>query len=482
MMFNKINVIYCSNTRDVIGTNNMLQYKIKEDLLYFKDITTNNNLNHLLNYVVMGYNTWLSIGSKPLQNRINIVITKNHKDDFNNKNVFVFSSFEDFIHSKTNLDNMPELFVIGGTQLYEYINKNYNNMIYKVYHTHIFDNTEYCNSLKFKFNLDNYMLMNSNKFTTDNGKVLLEDMTYTNKKLEYCFNVYQNRNTFNNLEEKQYLDIMENILKNNNTKNGRNGEVISEFGQRMEFDLRNGFPLLTTKRVSWKTVLKELLWFINGHTDNKILKDKNVKIWNANASKEFLKSRGLNYEEDDLGPVYGFQWRHFGAKYIDCNTDYTNQGKDQLMYIINEIKKNPNSRRLILNSWNASDIDKMALPPCHVMVQFNIDNEYIDAQLYQRSGDMFLGIPFNISSYAFLLSIIGHLTNYIPRKLIHIIGDAHIYNEHIKSVKIQLKRSPTLFPILKISDKLNDINNIEEEYFTIEKYVCYPTIKAHMIA
>jgi len=232
----------------------------------------------------------------------------------------------------------------------------------------------------------------------------------------------------------------------------------------------------------WKTILRELIWFINGKTDNKLLNEKKVHIWDGNSSKEFMKSRNLSYEIDgDLGPIYGFQWRHFGAEYNNCDTDYTNKGVDQLKYIIDEIKNNPTSRRIILSSWNPIDIPKMALPPCHVMVQFNIESPYIDAQLYQRSGDMFLGVPFNIASYAFLLSIIGKICNYIPRKLIHIIGDAHIYENHIEAVNLQINRTIHNFPILKIND-LNDIDNIEESMFKLNNYNCEPSIKAEMIA
>ena len=201
----------------------------------------------------------------------------------------------------------------------------------------------------------------------------------------------------------------------------------------MRFDLREGFPLLTTKRVAWKTVLRELLWFISGSTDNKVLQWKNVHIWDGNSTREYLQSRGLNeYREGDLGPIYGFQWRHFGAFYNGCAYDYTGYGIDQLQNVIDLIKNDPSSRRIILNSWNASDLDKMALPPCHVMVQFNVDVDegFIDAKLTQRSGDMFLGVPFNIASYAFLLHIIGNITGYKPRYFIHDIGDGHIYENH----------------------------------------------------
>ena len=226
-------------------------------------------------------------------------------------------------------------------------------------------------------------------------------------------------------------------------------------------------------------------WFLlNKSTDNRILKDKKVNIWNANASREFLDSRGLDYCEDDLGPVYGFQWRHFGAEYVDYNTDYTGKGSDQLKYIINLIKNDPNSRRIIMSSWNPPDLDKMALPPCHVLCQFYVNTveNKLDCQLYQRSGDMFLGVPFNIASYSYLTCILAKLTGYQPGRLIHILGDTHIYDSHIEAVCTQIKRIPYPFPKLIISDECNNIDNICEEYFTIENYISHEKISAPMIA
>jgi dihydrofolate reductase/thymidylate synthase len=493
ILFGEINVIYCSNNNGIIGVNNDLYIKIKEDLIYFKEITTDLTIDRK-NIIVMGYNTWVSIGSKPLKNRINVVITKNHKDEVKGDDVYTFPTFEDIFKYRSEEINkyhlLPKMFVIGGATLYNEINDKYNNYIYKVYHTlidndndsHNFHDNISKNITKFNMNYSNFHLI-SNIKRYDNGIIWNSFLTEKNPwKFNYEFKVYQNIKYISNKEEENYLSIMKDILDNNNCIEGRNGVVLSEFGKRMEFDLTKSFPLLTTKKVGWKTVLRELIWFMNGSTDNKLLKDKKVNIWNANASKEFLKSRGLNYEEDDLGPVYGFQWRHFGAEYIDCKTDYTNKGKDQLRYIIDEIKNNPSSRRLILNSWNAADIDKMALPPCHVMVQFNIDGKYIDGQLYQRSGDMFLGVPFNISSYSFLLYIIGHITGYIPRKFIHIIGDSHIYKEHIDAVNQQIIRKPNVFPTLTIDSKLIDIDDIKEEYFTINNYFPQGVIRAPMIA
>lgn len=476
MLFGELNLIYCSNNNHIIGINNDLYIKIKEDLLYFKNMTSSPKKD---NYIVMGYNTWLSIGEKPLPNRINIVITKNNANKITNDSVIIFSSFENLMvhRSNHNVESLPKMFVIGGAKLYEYVSTNYNEVINNIYHTHIIDDYDYVGACKFKMDLSNF-----HKITSYKHNGIGKYYNGESKNIDYYFDVYKNVNMINNIGENNYLELIKDVLNSNNVIQGRNGNVISQFGKRMEFDLTKSFPLLTTKKVGWKTVLRELIWFMNGSTDNKLLKDKKVNIWNANASKEFLESRGLDYEEDDLGPVYGFQWRHFGADYVDCKTDYSGKGKDQLQYIIDEIKNNPSSRRLILNSWNAMDIDKMALPPCHVMVQFNIDGKFIDCQLYQRSGDMFLGVPFNISSYAFLLSIIGHITGYIPRKFIHILGDCHIYEEHVSAVKEQLLRKPNIFPTLSIDSELKDIDNIKEEYFTINNYFPQAVIRAPMIA
>ena len=490
----KLNIICCVANDSIIGVNNDLYVKIKDDLKYFQKITSENYYKGKQNVLIMGYNTFKSIG-KPLKDRINIVISKNHADELNGKDIIHFDDLNTcFQHLESN--EYGKVFIIGGASIYNKVFKDYFPIIDTIHYTNVLteslENYQYAESISKNVSRCKIPVY---KWCAEKKIVLLDStdkcskglyynfMTemYEEKELNYTFNVFQNV-CFSNNEELQYINLLKNILNNKNLKESRNANVFSEFGVRMEFDLRNGFPILTTKRVPWKTVLRELLWFISGSTDNQALKDKNVHIWNANASKEFLDSRGLDYEEDDLGPVYGFQWRHFGTYYVDNKTDYTGKGTDQLKYIIDEIKKNPSSRRLILNSWNAADIDKMALPPCHVMVQFNIDKEFIDCQLYQRSGDMFLGVPFNITSYAFLLSIIGHLTGYKPRKLIHIIGDAHIYEQHVEAVNQQIMRTPNRFPYLTISEDLNNIDTIKEEYFNIINYDYYSTIIAPMIA
>jgi thymidylate synthase len=269
-------------------------------------------------------------------------------------------------------------------------------------------------------------------------------------------------------------------------KKTRNGTTVSLFGQQMVFGLQNNsIPLLTTKKMAWKTCIKELLWFISGDTDNQTLTKKNVKIWNGNASEEFKKSRGLDYKnKGDLGPIYGHQWRHFNAEYKDCKTDYSNQGIDQLQNIINYLNDPEErfSRRLLMSSWNPCQLDEMVLPPCHVLTQFHVNKKNeLSCMLYQRSGDVGLGIPFNMASYGILTCLLAQHTGLQPGKLIHNIGDAHIYENHIPELKNQILRDPHPSPILTINRRhMIDDYNLED--FQINNYKYHPSIYMPMIA
>lgn len=289
-------------------------------------------------------------------------------------------------------------------------------------------------------------------------------------------------------EEEQYLNLIRKILNNGSLEQGRNGNIYSIFGESMKFDLKDGtIPLLTTKRVAWKTCFKELTWFISGCTDNQILKDQNVNIWNDNASREFLDSRGLQHlEENDLGPVYGHQWRHFNADYENRHTDYTGKGIDQLSEVINQLKnkETQTSRRLIVSAWNPCQINEMALPPCHVLMQFHVrEHKYLSCSLYQRSGDVGLGVPFNIASYSFLTHIIAKHCDLLPDTFVYFLGNAHIYEEHIEQLKIQITRQPYTFPKLNIITKHDNINNysLNDIVFKTD-YKFHETIKMKMIA
>lgn len=500
----KLNLIYCKNNQNYIGINNDLLFFNKDDMKYFKEITKQEYIKNSKNIVIMGYNTWVSIPDnyKPLKDRINIIITKNHFKEmkYENENIKIFNDFDfclKFLEDEElNGRLLGKKFIIGGSQLYNHVYKHYNKSIDIIYETYInctlpVENDYNYSKLNFTISDDKNFTKIISKYNDSSdltiNKLFDKDFEWHSMKIPDLinhglhFNRYQNNSYINN-DEKQYIDLLKDILYKNNIKDSRNSKVISQFGEKMTFDLRKGFPLLTTKRMPFKTILRELLWFINGCTDNDKLNEKKVHIWDQNGSKEFLESRGLNYEENDLGPVYGFQWRHFGATYINRYTDYTGLGEDQLKNIINLIKTDPTSRRIILSAWNPCDLDKMALPPCHVMVQFSIDKEFIDAQLYQRSGDMFLGVPFNIASYSILLHIIGSITGYTPRYFHHVLGDAHIYMNHIDAITEQIFRIPMSFPTLVLKNKINDIDNIDEDNFILKDYNCYPTIKAEMIA
>ncbi|KAK9875845.1 hypothetical protein WA026_009632 [Henosepilachna vigintioctopunctata] len=283
-------------------------------------------------------------------------------------------------------------------------------------------------------------------------------------------------------EEYQYLNHIRNIIDKGVKKGDRTGVgTISIFGAQMRYTLKESFPLLTTKRVFWRGVVEELLWFIKGSTNALELRNKKVNIWDGNSTREFLDSVGLtDREEGDLGPVYGFQWRHYGAEYKDMHSDYTGKGIDQLTNVINIIKKNPNDRRIIICSWNPNDIPKMALPPCHCLAQFYVANEELSCMLYQRSADMGLGVPFNIASYALLTYMIAHVTGLKPGEFIHILGDSHVYLNHVDALKEQLQRKPRPFPTLKIKRAVDKIDDFTADDFELIGYNPHPKLSMPM--
>jgi len=300
--------------------------------------------------------------------------------------------------------------------------------------------------------------------------------------------------------EEQYLDLIRKVLNSGNLESTRNGETYSLFGETMRFSLKNDvLPIITTKKVSFKNVAEELLWFIRGKTDNSLLTEKGVKIWNDNASRDFLDSRGLSYEENDLGPIYGHQWRHFNAEYTNCKTDYTGKGVDQLQNIIKSLK-HPNerySRRLVMSAWNPCQLNEMALPPCHIMVQFNvvrgevtnlgynygdiIEKDKLSCILYQRSADIGLGMPYNITSYSLLTHLLAQHCDMIADEFIYMIGNAHIYKDHIEGLQEQIQRSPYKFPLVIVTKK-EEIDDYVIDDFMVTEYTHHPAIKLKMVA
>jgi thymidylate synthase len=287
-----------------------------------------------------------------------------------------------------------------------------------------------------------------------------------------------------NEDEEQYLKLMMKILDKGDKRMDRTKVgTLSLFGERLEFDLSNNtLPIINTKKVNYSSVIKELLFFISGKTDTKILEKQGVNIWKGNTSKEFLEKRGLKFQEGDMGPGYGFQWRHSGAGYIDCTYDNLEEGIDQLQDCIDTIRNNPFDRRIIVCSWIPQDIYYMALPPCHCLFQFYVTTDgYLDCQLYQRSGDYFLGIPYNITSYCLLTHMIAHITGLKARKFVHIIGDAHIYLNHIEQCYQQLSNEPNIkYPTVSFGENIKEIGDFSIDNISIEEYISYGLIKAEM--
>jgi thymidylate synthase len=258
---------------------------------------------------------------------------------------------------------------------------------------------------------------------------------------------------------KQYLQLLKDLLDNGNERTDRTGTgTISHFGYQMRFDLAEGFPVVTTKKLHLKSIIHELLWFLKGDTNVKYLQDNGVKIWDAWAD-----------ENGDLGPVYGHQWRSWSAP--------DGREIDQISELIDQIKTNPSSRRLIVNAWNVGDLQKMKLPPCHLLFQFYVNDGKLSCQLYQRSADVFLGVPFNIASYALLTMMVSQVTGLEPGDFVHTFGDAHIYNNHLEQVKLQLSRDPFPLPQLKINPEVMSIFDFRFEDFELVNYQAHPHIK-----
>lgn len=264
---------------------------------------------------------------------------------------------------------------------------------------------------------------------------------------------------------KSYLSLIRKVLQCSSTPNRTGINARSCFGYQLKFNLRNNtLPIITTRPMPIRVIANELFWFMRGQTNQRILENQNVMIWKANSSRKYLDSRGLyNYKEyESLGPIYGFQWRNFGAKYVDCYTNYSEKGIDQLKQVVNAIKYDPTSRRIIMTAWNPLDLHEMALPPCHILIQFHVDvsNKELSAHLYQRSADLMLGVPFNITSYSLLVHILAKICGLSGGELIHSFGDVHIYENHIYGAKQQLLREPKSFP--KVDLNINTTLTFEE--------------------
>ena len=455
-------IIVAIDSNGGIAREGQIPWSSTSDMKFFRDVT----VGHGSNLIIMGRLTYESIPKefRPLKKRTTIVVSREWLQE-EHPEVTIARSFLDALSlAGGRLKSYGEIFVAGGESIYKEAVQDFLYLCQRIYIT----------KFKTDYECDQFF-----PWEEVRGFPTFKENTRTKQFVRYFLNPQVKH------QEYQYLELGEKILDMGDPRLDRTGVgTRSLFGVRMEFDISKRIPILTTKKIKYENIIKELLFFISGKTDTKILEDQGVKIWSKNTSREFLDERGLTYEEGDAGPIYGYQWRHWGAEYRGANEVYTGEGIDQIGNLIQEIRSNPTSRRLLLSAWNVSDLPKMALPPCHFSCQFYVsgDRKYLDCQLYQRSGDYFLGVPYNIVSYSILTYMIAHVTGLRPRKFIHIIGDVHIYSNHEAQVRKQMKRTPRPFPVLRFlkSAKLKEIDDFDFDNFVVENYSSYPFIVAKM--
>uniref|UniRef100_A0A7S1KUV1 Bifunctional dihydrofolate reductase-thymidylate synthase n=1 Tax=Alexandrium catenella TaxID=2925 RepID=A0A7S1KUV1_ALECA len=476
-----ISVIVATAQNGGIGKDGNLPWRIPEDLAHFKRVTTARPKGDGAsgsNAVIMGRKTWDSIPAKfrPLAGRVNVVLTKAASEPgFASpypEGVLVASSVKAAAEELSAREDVGEIFVIGGQAAYE--EAIGMPCCDRLFITRVGKDVD-CDAFFPAFDVRAY-------------EVVHVSQTRSHEGTPYDFMVYERLEASRGgplpsldaaggagqflHEEYKYLEAIREIIEKGVPMEDRTGVgTLSMFGRQMRFDLRTTFPLLTTKRTFWRGVVEELLWFVRGDTNAKHLTEKGVKIWDANGSREFLDKRGLVHrEEGDLGPVYGFQWRHFGAKYVDMHTDYKGQGVDQLAECIKKIKEDPTDRRILLSAWNPADLSQMALPPCHMFCQFYVANGELSCLMYQRSCDMGLGVPFNIASYSLLTCMVAQVCGLKPGDFVHTMGNAHVYKNHVEPLKTQLERTPRPFPVLRTNPDVKDIDGFQASDFELLGY------------
>lgn len=463
---------------------------LSQDLRFFRKVTTATSLPHSWNAVIMGRVTWESLSRTPLPDRLNIVLQSAcapRGSDLSHDNVRVASSLDEAlaIAEAVSTDARPveTCFVIGGRR--PILDALRHPALSHVFVTTVEAGTRTAIPCDVWLpELETEVLANPTRFRRISSLPVVEN------GYELIFNrcsvmaVGAGAAVRAPTDESQYLTLIRDVLQGGVVRGDRTGVgTLSTFGAVLRFSLAgNVLPLFTTKTVFWRGVVEELLWFVSGCTDAKVLAAKGVRIWDGNGSREFLDSRGLTDRAvGDLGPVYGFQWRHFGAAYGTSADDYTGAGIDQLQAVIDAIKTDPTSRRIVMTAWNPADLSKMALPPCHMFCQFYVDGDQLDCQMYQRSADLGLGVPFNVASYALLTHMVAFVCGLHARNFIHVIGDAHVYSTHVDALKEQLTRTPRPFPKLFIvGNEARDINAFTAANFVVKNYTPHPPIKMPM--
>ena len=456
--------ILAADKRVGIAKNGKLPWHIKEDMAYFKEIT----MGHT---VVMGFNTWKSLDMKPLPGRNNIIISDVNEPIYG-KDYIVSSLGLVYGLVDVELKDNKKVFIIGGDKTF----MCFLDRIKSIYLTHI-DKDYKCDTFATFFHN-----IHSNMNIVEHSK------DYWSEKEQCNFRFLKYEKTNESHGEHQYLNLLKDILNNGHERDDRTGTgTMGVFGRQLRFDISKYIPLLTTKFVGYKTIVKELLWFLRGETDSKTLEKEGVNIWKGNSSEDFITKCNLPYREGDIGPMYGFQWMHFGSEYKGCDHDYTDQGINQLDEVIQLLTTDPYSRRIMMTTYNVSDRHKGVLYPCHgIVIQFFVENikgiKHISCHMFQRSSDTFLGLSFNIASYATLVYIIALKVDMVPHELIISTGDTHIYKNHIEQCKLQLSRRPYPFPKLEINPevKTKELKDITVDDFKLVGYLYHPIIKGDM--
>lgn len=478
MEIKKFNVILATDLKGGLGIDNKLPWNFSADTQFFKNITSNHSIlpgiNTSKNILIMGKNTFQSFNYKLLPNRQFYVLTSSLNSDefkeFRDKpDILFFMSFSD-AYNKAVLEKMCDIWVIGGYEVYNTALRHFG--CNKVYLTEI----QYNFKTDVNINLNNYNLQWLNTLEK-------YDMNRIDNSVYKL--IFKEGKVKKNIEI-QYLECLYDVLYTGERKQTRNAITRSKFNRTLTHDLQDGFPLITTKKMFWKGIVEELLFFIRGDTNSKLLSSKGIKIWDGNTSKEFIEQLGLPYEEGIMGPMYGYQWRFFNKPYTQ-NTNSSDYIRiDQLKKVIKEIREDPNSRRILMTTFNPGQVNEGVLYPCHsIIIQFQITlNNNLNCTMYTRSSDLLLGIPFNIASTALLVHIIAQLTNKIPGILNIVLGDYHIYEDHLGVVEDQLKRTPYNLPNLKMSSfsTLEEVEKSSLHDYKIEEYTSHEAITAKMIA
>jgi dihydrofolate reductase/thymidylate synthase len=479
-----LNMICCATRHKnklAIGSKGQLLFSLKDDMSFFKNITSKETSN-IKNIVLMGRKTYDSIPTefKPLKNRINLVLTNN--TDLIVDEVIDFAKDLYYITMDTFLNFYKfeyNVFVIGGSEIYSQFENEYD----MIYLTEV-------KTYKMEEEPDTFINPPNDEYEIVDYS---EKYTNANKTCEYRIIKYIHLE-YNVSNDYKYFLLFDTILSKGNSRIDRtNVGTISYFGNSLRFDISDGnIPIMTTKYVPFKTIVEELLWICRGDTDAKILQKKNIKIWDGNTSRDFLDKRGLyHYSEGTLGAGYGWQLRFQGAEYDEKYSDTSKikqhpGGIDQLEHVLNLLKNDPFSRRIMFSYWNPSDFDKTALIPCHVLVQFyveEIDNvQYLSCQFYMRSSDTFLASCYNICSYTILTYILAKKCGMKPKDIIYTVGDSHIYNTHIDAVKEQMERKPRCCPKLLVDDSVigKDWGEIDANDFELIGYFPDKSIRVPM--